>query len=50
VVVAPEVDEKGDVWTAGEDTYSVMFFSAVWETSVNSTSIKMLAGSTFRLV
>jgi hypothetical protein len=30
VVGAPEVDGKGAVWTAGEDTYSVIFFSSVW--------------------
>jgi hypothetical protein len=30
VVGAPAVDGKDAVWTAGEDTYSVMFFSAVW--------------------
>ena len=27
---APEVDGKGAVWTAGEDTYSVLLFGAVW--------------------
>ena len=30
MVGAPEVDGKGAVWTVGEDTYSVMFFGAVW--------------------
>ena len=50
VVGATEVDGKDAVWTAGEDTYSVIFLQRCMGTSLNSTIIKMLAGSTYRLV